>query len=64
MKRQSYVTTGQMLKSLLKIDLHLPLGEINKEIDRRAINKDVAALIKSEITKEEGEDHHKWRVNL
>jgi hypothetical protein len=36
-----------MLKSLVKIDLRLPLGEINKEIEARAINKDVAALIKS-----------------
>jgi hypothetical protein len=47
MKRQSYVTTGQMLKNLLKIDMCLPLGQINKEIDARAMNPDVAALIKS-----------------
>ena len=51
-----------MLKKMLEIDLTQPHNEINAEIDRKALSKDIAGLLKGDIIPDG--DRYKWKVNL
>jgi hypothetical protein len=45
----SFVKVGEMLGRMLEIDLAQPIQGIYQEIDKRALSKDIAALLKTDI---------------
>jgi abhydrolase domain-containing protein 11 len=47
----SFQKTGNMLKALSRIDLSQPLPIIHQEIDKVALSKEIAALLKTNLTK-------------
>jgi pimeloyl-ACP methyl ester carboxylesterase len=59
----SYKLTGNMLKSLSSIDLTQPLKAIHAGIDQYAVSPNVAALMKTNLLKNEDESY-RWVVNL
>lgn len=56
-------STGTMLKKMSKIDLTMSLQDIYAEIDKKAIRKDIAGLLKGDIIKSE-KGGFKWRPNI
>jgi pimeloyl-ACP methyl ester carboxylesterase len=59
----SYQNTGNMLRSLSGIDLSQSLTAIHHEIDRFALTKEIAALLKTNLIRNEDEPV-RWLVNL
>ena len=57
------VNTGAMLRSMLEIDLSQDTKAVFRAIEERAINKDTAGLIKTNI-EVLGEKRHRWIPNL
>jgi pimeloyl-ACP methyl ester carboxylesterase len=55
--------TGAMLRSMLEIDLSQDTKTVFRAIEERAINKDTAGLIKTNI-EVLGEKQHRWIPNL
>jgi hypothetical protein len=51
-----------MLKALSRIDLSQSLPAIHAGIDQVALSKDIAALLKTNLVKQEGK--HRWTVNM
>jgi hypothetical protein len=55
--------TGKMLQDMSTIDLNQTTEQVFKEIDHKALSKDIAGLIKMNI-KVEGDKKHSWIPNL
>lgn len=51
-----------MLRALSRIDLSQSLPVIHAEIDTVALSKDVAALLKTNLSKQG--DQYRWTVNM
>lgn len=58
----SFQSTGNMLKALTRIDLTQKITAIHAEIDKVALSKDVGALLKTNLAKQNGK--YRWTVNL
>jgi pimeloyl-ACP methyl ester carboxylesterase len=53
-----------MLKALNRIDLSLPLRDIQQEIDKVALSKEIGALLKTNLVKKESGEGVRWLVNI